>query len=202
MVSGMPPPKLLTGWIALAKIACKLQGQPTGGDFVRNSARRIGFGFAAIAVAIGGFVTPAAAASPLGAPVAADGTPIASDVSVVEIHKRGDGTKPPAELGNPSEWGVVKITMDDSAIRAMGALNEACVPASGGNWCYGWYLTGVDATQKRCYSNYYHYSRSHRSSVKLAGVTVHSGVKAPNETANASRIAGAAYTCYTYYSVE
>ncbi|MFE3607314.1 lactococcin 972 family bacteriocin [Streptomyces goshikiensis] len=48
--------------------------------------------------------------------------------------------------------------MNTSAISTLG---EACIPASGGNWCYGWYLTGVDATQKRCYSNYYHDSKTH-----------------------------------------
>ncbi|MGW2059040.1 lactococcin 972 family bacteriocin [Streptomyces sp. NPDC001840] len=167
---------------------------------MRISGRQIGLGMAAIAVAIGSLVTPAAADSPLSATGATGGAIIASNgFKIGELHKRGDGTKAPAELGNPSEWGVVEVKMDDSVITPLG---EACVPASGGNWCYGWYLTGVDATQKRCYSNYLHETRQHRSTVELAGVTVHSGIKPPGEVASASRTAGAAYTCYTYYSVE
>ncbi|MFF4497460.1 lactococcin 972 family bacteriocin [Streptomyces sp. NPDC001546] len=162
---------------------------------MKISASRIGVTCGAISLFFGGFLAPGAAAS-----TAVESSATAARVAqTVELHKRGDGTKPPAQLGNPTEWGVVKVEMNASGISTLG---EACVPASGGNWCYGWYLTGSDATQKRCYSNYYHYSRTHSSSVKIGGTYVNSGQTAPNNTANASWTTGAAYTCYTYYSVD
>ncbi|GGT54619.1 hypothetical protein [Streptomyces coeruleorubidus] len=70
-----------------------------------------------MALAAFSFATPAAADASQAATVTANGTVVAADgskVGQVTVHKRGDGTKPPAELGNPSEWGVVVIKMDDS----------------------------------------------------------------------------------------
>ncbi|MFE2922868.1 lactococcin 972 family bacteriocin [Streptomyces goshikiensis] len=140
---------------------------------MRISASRIGVTCGAIPLLLGGFLAPVASASPSATTARATQT--------VELHKRGDGTNPPAQLGNSKEWGV---------------------PASGGKWCYGWYLTGVDATQKRCYSNYYHGSKTHSSSVKIGGSYINSGKTSPNNIANASWTTGAAYTCYTYYSID
>ncbi|WP_307822051.1 lactococcin 972 family bacteriocin [Streptomyces coffeae] len=125
--------------------------------------------------------------------MAADG----SGVGQVTTHKRGDGTKPPAELGNPSEWGVVKIEMDASA-GSVRPDSEACVPASGGKWCYGWNTT---TSGKYCYSNYLHGSKRHSSKVKIAGVWGTSGPVKPGLVSNAHRTAGLAYTCYSYYNI-
>ncbi|MFI5689747.1 lactococcin 972 family bacteriocin [Streptomyces sp. NPDC051636] len=154
-----------------------------------------------MALAVCSFATSAAADSPQAATVTAHGAVVAADgskVGQITFHKRGDGTKPPAELGNPSEWGVAAITVDDSAGN-VSPMSEACVPASGGKWCYGDYL---NTSGKYCYSNYYHHDKVHKSSVKIAGVTVDSGWVAANDYSNAHRTAGAAYTCYTYYSIK
>ncbi|MGR3936785.1 lactococcin 972 family bacteriocin [Streptomyces sp. BRA346] len=153
-----------------------------------------------MALAVGSLATPAAADSPQAATVTANGTVVAangSEIGQVTIHKRGDGTEPPAELGNPSEWGVVKIKMDASA-DSVRPMSEACVNASGGNWCYGWYTT---TGGKYCYSNYYHRTKDHKSSVKIAGTLYSSGWVDAGDTSNANATAGLAYTCYTYYSI-
>jgi hypothetical protein len=149
-----------------------------------------------VALAVFGFATPAAADVSQAATVTANGTVVAADgseVGQVTFHKRGDGTKPPAELGNPSEWGVVVIKMDDSAVTP-----QACIGASGGNWCYGYNLT---TDGKYCYSNYYHSTEFHHSTVKIGGGTI-SGYAAPGKTSYANLTAGAAYTCNTYYSLD
>lgn len=104
------------------------------------------------------------------------------------------------ELGDPEEWGVATIEMDDSTIKP---LVEACTnPPSGGKWCYGWYLTGSTATQKYCYSNYYHGTKTHKSSVTIANGSVSSGWVAKGDYSNANRTAGAAYMCNTYYATK
>lgn len=168
---------------------------------MRISGRSLALGFASVALAVGGLVTPAVADTSQTATAAADGTVVAADnfeVGQVTIHKRGDGTEPPAELGNPSEWGVAKIEMDASAESA-GPLSEACVPASGGTWCYGWYAT---TSGKYCYSNYLHWSKWHSSSVKIANSSRSSGSVEPGRPSNANLTAGLAYTCYTYYKID
>lgn len=85
---------------------------------MRISSKSLALGFASVVLAVGGLATPAAAGGPQAATVAGDGAVVAvdgSEVGQVTIHKRGDGTEPPASLGNPSEWGVVEIEMDASA---------------------------------------------------------------------------------------
>ncbi|MBT3074573.1 lactococcin 972 family bacteriocin [Streptomyces sp. CYG20] len=142
---------------------------------------------------------PAAASDGQAATVTADRVIVAPDgveVGRITTHKRGDGTKAPAELGNPSEWGVVAMKMDDSS-GTVRPMSEACVNASGGKWCYGWY--GV-SNGKHCYSNYYHYTKYHDSSVKIGKGSLKAAAK-PNQTSQASLEAGLAYTCYTYYGV-
>ncbi|WP_078912926.1 lactococcin 972 family bacteriocin [Streptomyces sp. NRRL S-646] len=136
-------------------------------------------------------VAPSLADAPATASAAASG-------ATVTVHYRGDGAQPPAELGNPSEWGVVTFKMDASA-ESVSPLSEACVNASGGKWCYGWYITGV--ASKYCYSNYLHQTEWHHSTVKIAGKTA-KGVAAPGDASHANITAGAAYTCSTYYSVD
>lgn len=119
------------------------------------------------------------------------------------MHHRGDGTQPPAELGNPSEWGVVTFKMDAST-GSFGPQSQACLsPSSGGNWCYGWQAREVSpgVVNKYCYSNYFHQTKGHSSTVKLAGNTRRAWAAARN-TSNANLTAGLAYTCSTYYSVD
>lgn len=135
-----------------------------------------------------------AAGSELGTPTAAAGSQLGVS-STVEFHTRGDGTQPPAELGNPEEWGVATFTIDDST----GPFTtQTVVPASGGTWSYGWELRN---NLKYCYSNYFHNTKYHSSSVTLAGTHL-TGTAAPGGTSNAHLSAGLAYTCSTYYSVN
>ncbi|MFI8092660.1 lactococcin 972 family bacteriocin [Streptomyces sp. NPDC086080] len=79
----------------------------------------------------------------------------------MEIHTRGDGTQPPAELGDPAEWGVATITDATGDFTAQTVLN-----IGGGKWSYGKNYT---TDGQYCYSNYYHPSVMHGSTVKLAG---------------------------------
>lgn len=163
---------------------------------MRKIGRSISLGFAAVALAVGGLSAPAAAASSQTATADVNG----SEAVQVTTHTRGDGTAPPAELGNPSEWGVVTIKMDDSIMRPM---SEACVnPASGGKWCYGWYsTTSGGVLQKYCYSNYVHYSKDHAATVKMAGSKDYDSAGA-GDVAQAHLTAGYAYTCNAYYSTS
>ncbi|MEU1104990.1 hypothetical protein ABZ408_29110 [Streptomyces tibetensis] len=98
---------------------------------MRISGRSIVLGFASVAFAAFSFATPAAADASQAATVTANGTVVAADgskIGQVTFHKRGDGTKPPAELGNPSKWGAMVINIDNSPATAQG-----CIGASGGN---------------------------------------------------------------------
>ncbi|MFF1493529.1 lactococcin 972 family bacteriocin [Streptomyces sp. NPDC058304] len=154
-----------------------------------------------VAFAIAG---AAIAAVGLAAPAAADASATASaSGATVTVHHRGDGTQPPAGLGNPSEWGVVTFKMDASADSARSLASACLSPSSGGTWCYGWYAREVSpgVINKYCYSNYAHQTKGHSSTVKLAGNTrrVHA---AAGDTSNANLTAGLAYTCSTYYSVD
>lgn len=127
------------------------------------------------------------------APASAD-TSQADGVSVsISVHTRGDGTKPPAELGNPKEWGVVELTIDPSAgsVRPM-----TTIEAGGGQWSYGSYTV---VGGQYCYSNYYHATAMHGSTVQMAGDSVKS-VEAAGRTTYANITRGQAYTCKTYYS--
>ncbi|MGX1794702.1 lactococcin 972 family bacteriocin [Streptomyces albidoflavus] len=170
---------------------------------MRKFDRSIALGFASAALAVSTSVTSASADAPQTAVgttteviTLADGT----EVGQVTHHQRGDGTQPPAELGDPEEWGVATIEMDDSTIKPM---IEACTnPSSGGKWCYGWYLTGATATKKYCYSNYYHGTKTHKSSVTIANGSASSGWVAKGAYAKANRTTGAAYTCKTYYATK
>ncbi|MEV6653047.1 lactococcin 972 family bacteriocin [Streptomyces sp. NPDC051219] len=154
-----------------------------------------------VAFAIAG---AAIAAVGLAAPATADASATASaSGATVTVHHRADGTQPPAGLGNPSEWGVVTFKMDAST-DSFSPQSEACLsPSSGGTWCYGWYAREVSAgvVNKYCYSNYYHHTKGHSSTVKLAGKTRRAWAAAGN-TSNANLTAGLAYTCSTYYSVD
>ncbi|MER6504445.1 lactococcin 972 family bacteriocin [Streptomyces sp. NPDC001455] len=161
---------------------------------MKIAGRSVAFAIAGAAIAALGLATPATAD--------ASATASASGATIT-VHHRGDGTQPPAGLGNPSEWGVVTFKMDAST-GSFGPLSEACVsPSSGGTWCYGWYSKEVSpgVINKYCYSNYYHRTKGHSSTVKLAGNT-RSAWAAANKTSNANLTAGLAYTCSSYYSVD
>ncbi|MEU1534101.1 lactococcin 972 family bacteriocin [Streptomyces fagopyri] len=154
--------------------------------------KSIALGFAALALAVSGSTMSAAADAP-----ESTGNPYNATIT---YHTRGDGTRPPAELGDPAEWAEASFKMDESVIQPK---VEACTnPDSGGKWCYGWYLTGATATSKYCYSNYDHQTKTHKSSVNIGNVAVSSGWVAAKQTSNAHRTTGSAYTCKTYYATK
>ncbi|WP_327361183.1 lactococcin 972 family bacteriocin [Streptomyces sp. NBC_01296] len=160
---------------------------------MKIAGRSVLFSIAGATIAALGFAAPATADAP--------STASASGATVT-VHHRGDGTQPPAELGNPSEWGVVTFKLDASANSVR--PSEACVsPSSGGNWCYGWYTTqiGTGELRKYCYSNYYQLDKGHTSTVKMAGGTNRAWAAA-RDVSQAHITAGFAYTCSTYYSVD
>ncbi|MFE1337161.1 lactococcin 972 family bacteriocin [Streptomyces sp. NPDC058733] len=155
---------------------------------MKVSVRSIALGAAGAALVAGVLAAPANASSGQVA-----GAPHRGGVPGVTVHVRGDGTQPPAELGNPKEWGVVKFTTDGSA----GSRSaRTIVEAGGGKWSFGWYAT---TDGKYCYSNYYHYTVIHSSTVKIAGGT-RKDVEGPDIYTNAHLTAGMAYTCETYYA--
>ncbi|MFE2877365.1 lactococcin 972 family bacteriocin [Streptomyces roseus] len=161
---------------------------------MKITGRSTVFAIAAVAIAGLGLATPASADAS-----ATD----SSFGATVTVHHRGDGTQPPAGLGNPSEWGVVTFKTNAPA-GSFSPLSQACLnPSSGGTWCYGWYAREVSpgVVNKYCYSNYAHETKGHASTVKLAGDTrrVHA---AAGDVSNANLTAGLAYTCSTYYSVD
>ncbi|MFE2089832.1 hypothetical protein [Streptomyces sp. NPDC059460] len=159
-----------------------------GGDFMRFTGRSIVLTIAGAALAAIGLAAPATADS-----AQAGVTPSAT----VTIHHRGDGTQPPAELGNPSEWGVVKIEIPaEGSIGTMGAGNT-CQNVTHGRWCYGWEPT-TPVGKKFCYSNYIA-DVQHRTTVRAANVDYHSGWAAKGATSYANVTIGTAYTCYAYY---
>lgn len=161
---------------------------------MKTAGRSVAFAIAGAAIAAVGLAAPATAD--------ASATASASGATVT-VHHRGDGTQPPAGLGNPSEWGVVTFKMDAST-GSFSPQSQACLsPSSGGTWCYGWYAKEVSpgVINKYCYSNYYHQTKGHSSTVKLAGSTRRAWAAAGN-TSNANLTAGLAYTCSTYYSVD
>lgn len=145
------------------------------------------FSVATAALASGAFVSPANAADAAVGPAGS---------STITVHHRGDGTTPPAELGDPKEWGVVKLVMNDSEGSTIKPMT--IVSVGGGTWSYGWEARN-DA--KYCYSNYYHRSVGHGSTVNMAGYIIKGHADA-GQTSNAHHTAGFAYTCYTYYSKD
>ncbi|WP_432025384.1 lactococcin 972 family bacteriocin [Streptomyces sp. 1222.5] len=155
------------------------------------------FGISGAALAVSGFATPAAANSLQGATGNAETVVTAGGglkVGQPVIHKRGDGVRPPAELGNPAEWGVVKLEIKPSAVRA---LDNTCENVTHGKWCYGSESLSA-GTKKKCYSNYIA-DVKHKSTVRVVNIDHSSGWVAKGETSYANHTQGAAYTCYAYY---
>ncbi|QHY97090.1 Bacteriocin [Streptomyces sp. S4.7] len=146
---------------------------------MKISGRSVVFTLASAVLAVGALAAPAAAED--------------SPISRIVVHTAGDGSQPPAELGNPKEWGVVTLALDDLA----GEFTpKTIIEVGGGTWSYGWEARN---DQKYCYSNYYHRTVDHGSTVKIANGTV-KAVAFAGQTSNANRSAGFAYTCETYYA--
>ncbi|MFD9078586.1 hypothetical protein ACFQ7B_15020 [Streptomyces erythrochromogenes] len=165
---------------------------------MRNFGRSIAFGFASVVLAVFGVSTPAAADGPQAGTVTGETSLDATaglKVGQPVIHKRGDGVKPPAELGNPSEWGVVKIEVNGST-GSFQALGNKCENVSRGIWCYGW--DKIDPG-KKCYSNYMA-SVKHKSTVRVKNVDYPTAWVGAGATSYAYAYSGLQYTCYSYYS--
>ncbi|MDQ0683312.1 hypothetical protein QF032_002357 [Streptomyces achromogenes] len=169
---------------------------------MKSFGKSIFFGISGAVLAVSALATPAAANAPQGGTgtatvaEASDGLVIGQPV----VHKRGDGVSPPAELGNPSEWGVVKLEINDSAVQLKGpaALNEnTCKDVTHGRWCYGQEVTSA-GTGRKCYSNYIA-DVKHKSTVRVINIDHSSGWVAKGKTSYAHHTQGAAYTCYAYY---
>ncbi|MGW5676038.1 lactococcin 972 family bacteriocin [Streptomyces sp. NPDC003860] len=93
------------------------------------------------------------------------------------------------------EWGMVAIPIDpDSSVTPM-TVKEV----GGGTWSYGTAVTS--SGYKRCYSNYIHPTVRHSATAVLASGTDKTWANA-GVWANASVVAGHAYTCYAYWGKE
>jgi hypothetical protein len=163
---------------------------------MKSIGKLILFGISGVVLAVSSFGTPAAADSPQGESVTGGAGVQVSDSLIPGqpvIHKRGDGVTPPTELGNPSEWGVVKLEINTSAVRLRG---NTCENVTHGKWCYGYDLVSGG---KKCYSNYIA-DVKHKSTVRVRNIDHSSGWVAKGETSYANATNGAAYTCYSYYS--
>ncbi|MFD9651121.1 lactococcin 972 family bacteriocin [Streptomyces mirabilis] len=164
---------------------------------MKRFGKSILFGISGAALAVSSFVTPAAAYGPQSGTGTGDTVVEASGGLIPGqpvIHKRGDGVKPPAELGNPSEWGVVKLEIKGSAVQAKG---NTCENVTHGKWCYG-SESASGGTGKKCYSNYIA-DVTHKSTVRVINIDHSSGWVAKGQTSYANHTQGAAYTCYAYY---
>ncbi|MFF3392976.1 lactococcin 972 family bacteriocin [Streptomyces sp. NPDC002669] len=157
-------------------------------------SRSVAFAIAGATLATVGFAAPAAAD---GSQVSASGATGTSEVTVT-IHRREDGMRPPAGLGDPSEWGVVKIEINASTDDIQPAAGNTCQNVTHGRWCYGWEPT-TPVGRKRCYSNYIA-DVQHRSTVRVQNVDYKSGWAAKGATSYASVTTGTAWTCYAYYA--
>jgi len=162
---------------------------------VKKFGKSIFFGIAGAVLAVSSFATPAAAYGSQSA-TGADNTVVEADNGLVTgqpvIHQRGDGVNPPAELGNPSEWGVVKLEIKESAAQLRG---NTCQDVTHGRWCYGYDLVSAG---KKCYSNYIA-DVKHKTTVRVQNVDHSSGWVAKGDTSYANSTQGAAWTCYAYY---
>ncbi|GGR81231.1 hypothetical protein GCM10010252_19690 [Streptomyces aureoverticillatus] len=127
----------------------------------------------------------------LGRTLAIAAASAATAAGVLAAPANAQEPQPPKELGSVSEWGMAKITID--AKSAQGTHQK---DVGGGTWTYGYKLTSGG---KKCFSYYFHGSKYHSSTAKIAdGKDV--DVEQPGRTSKANLTAGAAYTCYTYWS--
>ncbi|GHF17389.1 hypothetical protein E5082_15640 [Streptomyces griseoluteus] len=162
---------------------------------MKKFGKSIVFGFVSAALAVCSFSTPAVASGSQGDTAAGKaGTEATAGLTVGQpvIHKRGDGVNPPAELGNPSEWGVVKIELTNSAVQP---LANTCKTVTHGKWCYGYEL---NSDGKKCYSNYIA-NVKHKSTVRADNIDYGSGWVAKGDTSYAHVTVAPVTTCYSYY---
>jgi hypothetical protein len=165
---------------------------------VKRLAKSILFSISGAALVVSSLATPAAAYGPQSGTGTGNSAVEAGDDLIPgqpAIHKRGEGVNPPAELGSPSEWGVVKLEINDSAFQLKG---NTCQNVTHGIWCYGYDLVSAG---KKCYSNY-SADVKHKSTVRVRNVDHSSGWVAKGKTSYANSTQGAAWTCYAYYSNE
>ena len=165
---------------------------------MRKVGRSIVLGFVGMALAVFSLATPAAA---VGFQTAAATSNASIDataglkVGQPVIHKRGDGVTPPAWMGDPSEWGVVKLDVN-APTGSVPSLKDGCQNVSHGIWCYGWEKVSPG---KRCFSNY-SADVKHKSTVRVMNVDHGSGWVGIGEIAYANGYSGLQYTCYSYYA--
>lgn len=88
---------------------------------------------------------------------------------------------------------VIKVDPNDRTLTP-----ATTVDAGGGSWTYG---TELVTGGKLCYSYYFHGSKQHHSTATIAGAS-NSYYAAAGKTSYAEKTAGAAYTCYAYWSVD
>ncbi|MER5948302.1 lactococcin 972 family bacteriocin [Streptomyces sp. NPDC001904] len=153
------------------------------------------FGISGAALAVSSFAAPAVAYAPQGGTLTGNSVIEAGDDLIPGqpvIHERGDGVNPPADLGDPSEWGVVKLEIADSGVQPRA---NTCKTVTHGKWCYGYDLVSAG---KKCYSNYIA-DVKHRSTVRVQDVNHNSGTTAAGKTSYANSTQGAGWTCYAYY---
>ncbi|MFF3889220.1 lactococcin 972 family bacteriocin [Streptomyces sp. NPDC001914] len=162
---------------------------------MKNFGKLMLFGLSGAVLAVSGFAAPATAYSSQSGTGTGNAVVEADDGLITGqpvIHKRGDGVNPPAELGDPSEWGVVKLEIKDSAVQLRG---NTCENVTHGKWCYGYDLVSAG---KKCYSNYIA-DVKHKTTVRVQNVDHSSGWVAKGATSYANSTQGAAWTCYAYY---
>jgi lactococcin 972-like bacteriocin len=100
-----------------------------------------------------------------------------------------------AEL-KPAKSGMAVINLNSSLRSADGQTHTKDV--GGGSWTYGWELT---TGGKRCFSYYFHGSKMHHATARIANAE-NKAYAFAKQTAKASTTAGAAYTCTAYWSVD
>jgi hypothetical protein len=100
-----------------------------------------------------------------------------------------------AEL-KPAKSGMAVIDLNSSLRSTDGETHTKDV--GGGSWTYGWELT---TGGKRCFSHYFHGSKMHHATARIANAE-NKAYAFAKHTAKASATAGAAYTCYAYWSVD
>lgn len=89
--------------------------------------------------------------------------------------------------------GMVAIKVPSSGVSA-----KTTKDVGGGSWTYGYELT---TGGKRCFSYYFHGSKKHHATAKIA-LGSNTAYAFGGTTAKASRTAGAAYECYAFWSVD
>ncbi|CAL9539338.1 hypothetical protein SUDANB120_04213 [Streptomyces sp. enrichment culture] len=138
----------------------------------------------------------------------ASGPAVAADSAVeaapqVRMFSAANGDTPPAELIGPNgekpvEWGAVSFPKAAKGEGPSNAPAVASVSVGGGTWHYG--TSAGSGGLKKCYSNYIHPTKKHSASVAIASQT-DKDIQNADIWAKASRTAGWAYTCNTYWGV-